>query len=197
MRDMWNQRYAEPGFAYGTRENEFLASVVHLIPKGPVLCLGEGEGRNAVYLAEKGYDVTAIDTSTVGLEMARNLACRRDVEIITICEYVASFNIQPSTWAGIISIYFHVPPALRADLHTRCVRGLVPGGVFILEGYTPKQLDYKTGGPQNPEFLMSETGLRQELSSLRFQIAREIERDVIEGKYHTGRSSVVQILAVK
>lgn len=197
MRKMWDRRYSEPGFAYGTKENTFLASVAHFIPEGPVLCLGEGEGRNAVFLAERGYKVTAIDASSVGLEKAELLADDRGVRIHTVLADLADFDIQPSSWAGIVSIFCHLPPGLRAQVHQRCVQGLIPYGAFVLEGYTPKQLDYNTGGPSNLELLMKTTDLKQELAGLRFPIAREVERDVLEGAYHTGRSAVVQLVAIK
>jgi len=194
---MWNKRFSEPGYAYGTDPNGFLASVADRIPRGKVLCLAEGEGRNAVYLASLGYDVTAVDTSTVGLEKAEALARERGVAIETVNADLGDFSIEPSVWQGIVSVFCHLPPVIRAALHERCLRGLVPEGVFVLEGFTPRQLELGTGGPKSRELLMELEIIRQELPGLRLEIAREIDREVIEGKYHKGAAAVVQILAVK
>ena len=194
---MWDKRFSEPGYAYGTEPNGFLTSVVDQIPRGDVLCLAEGEGRNAVYLAGLGYQVTAVDTSTVGLAKAEALARDRGVTIETVIADLADYPIDPGVWQGIVSIYCHLPPVVRAALHERCLRGLAPGGVFVLEGFTPRQLELGTGGPKSRELLMELEIVRQELPGLRLEIAREIERDVAEGKYHNGTASVVQILAVK
>jgi SAM-dependent methyltransferase len=194
---MWDERFSEPGYAYGTEPNSFLASVADRIPGGKVLCLAEGEGRNAVYLAELGYDVTAVDTSTVGLAKAEALARDRGVTIETVNADLEEYEVEPGVWQGVVSIFCHLPPVVRAALHERCLRGLAPGGVFALEGFTPRQLGLGTGGPKNRELLMELEIIRQELPGLRLEIGREIEREVVEGGYHTGNAAVVQILAVK
>jgi hypothetical protein len=110
---------------------------------------------------------------------------------------LAAFDIEPGTWQGIVSIFCHLPPVVRAALHERCLRGLAPGGIFVLEGFTPRQLELATGGPKTRDLLMELNVIRQELPGLRFEIAREIERPVVEGKYHRGTAAVVQILAEK
>ena len=194
---MWDERFSEPGYAYGTEPNGFLASVTNHIPQGKVLCLAEGEGRNAVFLASLGYEVTAVDTSTVGLAKAESLANERGVSIETVNADLAEYAIGDNTWQGIVSIFCHQAPIVRAALHERCLRGLAPGGVFVLEGFTPRQLDLGTGGPKNRELLMELATIRQELPGLHLEIAREIEREILEGKYHKGNAAVVQILATK
>jgi SAM-dependent methyltransferase len=194
---MWDKRFSEPGYAYGTEANDFLVSVADRIPGGKVLCLAEGEGRNAVYLAGLGYEVTAVDTSTVGLEKAQSLARERGVSIETVIVDLADYPIEATTWQGIVSIFCHLPPVARAALHERCLRGLSRNGVFVLEGFTPRQLELGTGGPKSRELLMELDVVRQELPGLRLEIGREIERDLAEGKYHRGEAAVVQILAVK
>jgi SAM-dependent methyltransferase len=194
---MWNERYSEPGFAYGTQPNDFLASVVNLIPPGRVLSLAEGEGRNAIYLAERGYEVVAVDSSTVGMEKANRLAAEHKVKINTIVADLTDYQIKPASWSGIVSIFCHMPPVVRAALHRDVVAALKPGGVFVLEAYTPAQLKHGTGGPAKAELLMSLDQLKAELAGLKFVHAIERVRDVIEGKYHTGRAAVVQLVGVK
>jgi SAM-dependent methyltransferase len=191
----WDERYAEPGFAYGAEPNDFLAAVAQHIPPGPVLSLGEGEGRNAVFLAALGHDVLAIDQSAVGLEKARRRAAGRGLRIRTQQADLRDYPIEPGSWAGIVSIFCHMPPAVRVPLHAAVARGLRPGGVFVLEAYTPRQFGRGTGGPPSPEMMVTLADLTAELAGLEFLHALELERDVREGAYHTGLASVVQLVA--
>ena len=194
---MWNARYSDVEYVYGTTPNEFLASVAGLIPKGRVLSLGEGEGRNAVFLAELGCKVLAVDSSSVGLGKAQRLADDRGVTIESRVADLAGFAIEPGGWDGIVSIFCHLPSGIRRSVHRKVVAGLRPGGVFVLEAYTPAQLRLKTGGPPTADMSMTLDALRTELDGLRFTLGRELEREVVEGKYHTGRGAVVQVVAVK
>lgn len=194
---MWDQRYNTDEFVYGTQPNDFLASVSGRIPGGRVLCLAEGEGRNAVYLAQQGHQVLAVDKSAVGLAKAERLAAAGGVRIETRVVDLARFEFEPGSWDAVVSIFAHVPSILRRALHRGVVSGLRSGGVFVLEAYTPAQLLLKTGGPPDADMLMSLAGLREELAGLDFRHALELEREVVEGKLHTGRGAVVQVLAVK
>jgi SAM-dependent methyltransferase len=192
---IWDERYSQPGFAYGDEPNEFLVSAAGNIPAGGrVLCLGEGEGRNAVFLGGLGHRVVAVDRSAVGLAKARQLAEVRGVAIETVQADLARFAIEPGTWAGIVSIFCHLPTTIRVPLHQAVVEGLSPGGAFILEAYTPAQLGRGTGGPPDADLLASLADLTAELAGLEFSHAVEVERDVLEGRYHTGRAAVVQIV---
>ena len=191
---MWDERYSQPGFAYGTEPNEFLAAVAGRIPDGPVLSLGEGEGRNAAYLAGLGHRVVAVDQSEVGLAKARRLATDRGLTIETVCADLAGYPIEPGAWAGIVSIFCHLPRRVRVPLHAAAVRGLRPGGTLVLEAYTPEQLARGTGGPKDPDMLVTLADLTGELAGLEFVHARELEREAREGAYHTGVASVVQVV---
>lgn len=193
----WDERYSESGYIYGTAPNAFLVSVVERLPLGRILMLAEGEGRNAVYLASLGYQVTAVDGSAVGLRKAAELARQRGVAITTIIADLAGFRIEPGLWDGIVSCYCHLPPAIRVPLHRQVVSGLRPGGVLVLEGFSQEQLAYDTGGPKSLDMLLELDQLKQELSGLEFQHAVTLERDVKEGRGHTGIASVVQLLGVK
>ena len=194
---MWDQRYSADEYIYGKDPNEFLANAIGKIPKGKVLCVAEGEGRNAVFLAEQGYEVVAVDSSSVGLDKAKKLAKEHGVSIQTIVSDLAHFDINPESWDGIVSIFAHVPPQIRKELHKKIVNGLRPGGVLILEAYRPDQLKYKTGGPPTAEFMMTLEGLEEELKGLNFDYGVELDRDIVEGKFHTGKGAVVQIIGVK
>ena len=194
---MWDERYATDEYLYGTEANAFLTSVIDRIPPGRVLCLAEGEGRNAVWLAEQGRSVTAVDASPVGLDKARQLAAARGVYIDAVVADLADYPIPADHWDAIVPIFCHIRPDLRLDLHRRSVRGLRPGGVFVLEAYTPAQLHHRTGGPPHEAMLMTLAGLRQELAGLDFVHAVECEREVVEGRLHHGLGAVVQVVAVR
>ncbi len=195
---MWDQRYAEPGFAYGTEPNDFLREQAGaLAPGSEVLCLAEGEGRNAVYLASLGHRVHAVDLSGVGLDKARAFAAERGTSITIEVADLARYDPGTARWDAIVSIWAHVPPAIRGPLHARVAEALRPGGLFLLEAYTPEQLRHGTGGPPDSALMMTLATLRAELPDLEALVAREVEREVHEGAYHDGRSATVQWLARK
>lgn len=190
----WDERYAVDGWAYGTEPNDFLKEEAYRIPPGRVLCVGEGEGRNAVFLAEQEYEVVGVDRSQVGLDKAQGLAQERGVFVETVVCPIEDFELTEGEWQGIVSVFFHLPPELRKKIHHSVVAGLAPGGVLILEAFTPKQLEFGTGGPPDIERLPSLEELEEELDGLEFLVARETEREVHEGRMHTGRGSVVQLV---
>lgn len=199
-KNMWNERYSKQGFAYGKEPNDFLVAESTKIPPGKVLCLAEGEGRNAVFLAQQGYQVTAVDQSSVGLEKTRVLAREKGVEVQTVEADLQNFEIEKDAWDGIVSIFAHVPSTMRKRIHTQVVDGLKSGGVFILEAFTIEQLDMDSaGGPpaSQSDLFMSLLELRQELVGLEFEIAREIKRAMKNGKHHSGMGAVVQLTAIK
>lgn len=193
----WDQRYESVRYAYGTEPNEFLVEVVAQIPEGPVLCLASGEGRNAVYLAQQGHEVTAVDLSSVGLEKTKRLAAERGVSVWTTHADLAEYVIEPGAWAGIVAIFAHMPPPIRRRMHRGVVEGLRPGGVLVLEAYTADQLAHRTGGPPVRELLFGLDELREELDGLDFVHAEEIVRHIEEGEFHRGTSAVVQVMGVK
>ena len=162
-----------------------------------MLCLADGEGRNSVFLAQMGYDVSSVDISTVGVEKTKRLAVERGVTVNAMVGDLADFDLGKQQWSGIVSIFSHVPRLIRQNLHRRVVDALVPGGVMLLEAYTVHQIGRGTGGPQVPELLMSEQELRNELVGLSVIYAGEINRSVVEGTGHTGMASVVQFLGRK
>ncbi len=194
---MWNERYGQAGFAYGEKPNDFLVEQARQIPRGRVLDLGAGEGRNGVWLAEQGYEVVCVDGSSVGLAKAKQLAAARGVAIEAVVSDLAQFAIEPGGFSGIVSIWCHLPPGLRAQVHAACVAGLKPGGVFLLEAYTPAQLAFGTGGPKEVALLPTLATLQKELAGLDFLVGVERERQVHEGKLHDGKSAVVQVVARK
>ncbi len=195
---MWNERYSAPHYIYGTEPNDFLREHVSALPPGGrLLCLAEGEGRNAVFLAGHGFAVTAVDLSEVGLAKAAALAAQRGVQIDIIHADLADFDLGQARWDGIISIFCHLPSAVRQPLYARLAAALRPGGVLLLESYTPRQLAFGTGGPRDVDMLIDVDTLRAELPGLHFDLLQEVEREIVEGTFHTGMAAVVQAVAHK
>lgn len=193
---MWNERFAEPELAYGDQPNDFLAEVApRLRPASRVLCLAEGQGRNAVFLAGLGHEVTAMDLSPVGLEGAQRLAAARGVSIQVEVGDLAEYELGAARWDAIVAIWCHLPQPVRLRAHRAVVQALAPGGWFILEAYTPDQLRYGTGGPPTDQLLYTAAQLRTDLDGLELVIAQERVREIHEGRYHNGTSAVVQVLA--
>lgn len=197
LRD-WDDRYAASDYLFGTAPNDFLKSVAdHLAPNSQILCLADGEGRNGVYLAAQGHTVTAIDQSRVGLEKAKKLAQQKQVSIETIKADLAEYDIGVESWDCIVSIFFHIPSEVRANIYPRIIAALKPGGSLILESYTPNQLNHKTGGPPTADLMLTKDQLTQYFSEMNLEHLQELEREVIEGTGHTGLASVVQLLALR
>ncbi len=194
-KERWEQRYRADEYVFGTEPNDFLRANVGLLPPGRVLCLAEGEGRNATFLAAQGYDVSSIDLTEAGVAKTRRLAVERGVSVAAEVGDLATADLGVGRWLAVVSMFAHVPPDVRRDLHRRVVAALAPGGVLLLESYTPAQIGRGTGGPQTAELTMTLAGLREELAGLDFVIGEELERDVVEGPGHTGAGSVVQVIA--
>ena len=194
---MWDERYSTDVYIYGTQPNGFLSSKFHALPKGKILSLAEGEGRNAVFLAKQGYSVTAVDSSSIGLRKAQKLAEDNGVVIECVHADLTEFEFGENCWDGIISIFCPLPSELRADVYKKVESSLRPGGVFLTESYTPRQIEYGTGGGNCIDTMQSKESLARELKNLHFSHLVEVEREVIEGIYHTGMASVVQAIGLR
>lgn len=191
---MWNERYSSDDFVYGTEPNSFLA--VHGSSlSGPVLSLAEGEGRNAVFLASLGLDVLGVDSSDVGLAKAQRLAASRGVTIRTEVTDLGVYAPRENQFGSIISIFAHLPSVVRNRLYPLLERSLKPGGIFLLESYSRSQIDRNTGGPKDLDMLMTTADLEAAFPNCEPILCQEIERDVVEGQFHTGMASVVQFIA--
>lgn len=193
---MWDQRYDSDGYIYGTQPNSFLVENAKLL-SGPVLSLAEGEGRNAVFLASLGLDVLGVDGSEVGLAKARALAQSRGVAVRTQVADLATYVPPENCNGSVVSISCHLPNSIRRRLHRLAERSLKPGGIFLLEGYSKSQISRDTGGPKDPDLLASCFDLEEDFRNCELILSREVEREVIEGEYHSGLASVVQFIAKK
>ena len=196
----WDERYAEEGFAFGTEPNDFLREVAARLPVGRTLCLGDGEGRNGVFLAQLGHDVVTVDLSPVGVVKARRLAAERGVEIDARVADLETFELGAASWDCIVSVFCHLPPALRHKVHAAVPDALRQGGCFVLEAYRAANIGRGVGGPQNSEMTVELEDILGDLGAttgMTIEVGREIEREIVEGKYHNGMSATTQVLARK
>jgi SAM-dependent methyltransferase len=193
---MWNERYRSDEFAYGTEPNSFLVDNANLLT-GPVLSLAEGEGRNAVFLASLGLDVLGVDGSEVGLAKAQRLAESKGVSIRTEVADLATYEPPGSSFGSVVSISAHLPSDVRRRLYPLVEQCLKPGGIILLEAYSRSQLSRNTGGPKDPDMLMTVENIKHEFPNCEVLLCHEIEREVVEGEFHTGLASVVQFIGKK
>ena len=194
---IWDTRFADTDYAYGKEPNDFLRQQVNSLKKGKLLTLAEGEGRNAVFLAKLGFEVTAVDASIKGLNKAQLLASQNNVSIATVHADLTDFDPGEHQWDCVVSIFAPLGSAFRKVLHADIVRSLKPGGTFLIEAYTPEQVRFGTGGGNDPDTMLTSAQVEKELEGLNFDVLQQVEREVVEGKYHTGRASVVQALGEK
>ncbi|TIC87163.1 SAM-dependent methyltransferase [Crenobacter intestini] len=196
--NFWDSRYAADDYVYGTAPNDFLASQAHrFAPASRVLSLGEGEGRNAVYLASLGHRVCAVEGSRAGCDKIRRLAATRGIEVDVVHADLAGFLPEAATFDAVVSVFCHLDPALRKAVLARAGDALVDGGVFLIEAYTPRQLAFGTGGPREPELLLEPAHLVADLPRVRWEWLQETERELIEGRCHSDRAAVVQGVAYR
>jgi len=192
----WNKRYANRDYLYGTEPNSFLAEHYSLL-SSPVLSLSEGEGRNAVFLAARGFEVVGVDISGVALEKAMRLAESFGVEITTVVADLATFEPEENNYGSVIAISAHLPSRVRNRLYPLLERSLKRDGIIILEAFSEAQLSRTTGGPKDADMLMTVEKLQREFPNLEPVLLREVEREVSEGSGHTGMASVVQFIGRK
>jgi SAM-dependent methyltransferase len=196
----WDQRYAGREFAFGTAPNVFLAAQkARLAPGMRALVPGDGEGRNGVWLAEQGLVVQSVDASPLGVEKARRLAAERGVAIDAIATDLTTWTWPVGSFDVVASIYVHWRPDVRERMHASMLAALKPGGLLILEAYTPHQLAHRAagsvGGPPDPAMLYTAELLRADFSNAEIISLEEVETVLAEGHRHTGPSSIVRLLA--
>lgn len=192
----WDERFTQEGFFYGKEPNDFLRENFTVFsPKGKILCLAEGEGRNAVFLAGKGFEVTAMDGSGEGLKKTHHLAQEKNVTVTTEAGDLVDYQMGEEKWDGIVSIWCHLPKTIWKAMLLRVTQALKPGGIFLLESYTPQQIGLGTGGPSNEDWMATIEELKAVFTSFTLLHAKELKREIHEGKAHNGLSAVVQFIA--
>ena len=195
----WNQRFAADGYLFGTEPNTWLREHAGVWPAGQrVLCVADGEGRNSVWLARRGLRVDAFDIAEIGVAKARRLAAEHGVEVRFQVADCDGFAWPQTVYDGVAAIFVQfADPQLRQRLFTRIVQSLKPGGTLLLQGYTPKQLEYRTGGPPLASHLYTPGLLREAFAALDIVELREYEAELAEGSGHHGRSALIGLVARK
>lgn len=194
----WDRKYQGDAFFYGTQPNDYLRSALARYPlRGEVLSLGEGEGRNALFLAQSGLTVTALDQSSVGLHKAQRLLAQHGLALTPIVANLEDTALEDNRWDAIVLLWCHLPSAHRRPLHRSLARSLKPNGFVILECYRPEQIALGTGGPQSTDLLPTLEELREDFADLRLLDLAARTRDVLEGIGHHGTSAVLQCIAQK
>lgn len=206
MQDKWNERFSDVEYVYGKEPNIFLKEFYEQNPdllKNPVLMVGDGEGRNGVYLATKGLDVTSLDYAEMGLQKAQRLAKEKNTEIKTILADVNEFDFGIKKWGSIILIYLHLSKEERKRLYSKVKNALIPDGLFFVEAFSIEQLNYDSGGPKLAELLYTKEELDIEFSKkikgYKFEIILSEQKVVYlhEGRLHEGEGSVVRFVCKK
>jgi cyclopropane fatty-acyl-phospholipid synthase-like methyltransferase len=198
MSDFWNQRFSQPGYTYGTEPNAFLVSQKNYLKPGmKALAVADGEGRNGVWLAQQGLEVLSVDGSEVGLRKTQELAKSRGVAIHTELAELTKWIWPENEFDLVVAIFIHFPPEHRARMHEKMLGALKPGGLLLLEAFTPEQLEYRTGGPPVAEMLYTAGMLRDDFKAGEVLRLEEALTDLQEGPGHSGRAAVARLVLQK
>lgn len=202
MKDFWDKRYEEKGYVYGSSPNEYYKTKIDSLKPGKVLFPAEGEGRNAVYSATKGWEVTACDWSKSGKDKAMNLAAKEGVNLeYNVCS-IEEFNAPKKSFDLLVLIYAHFPADLRSKFHKHLWSMVKPGGHLILEAFSKRHIEYseknpQAGGPKNKEMLFTEELVKEDFKNLEILELEETIIHLKEGRYHVGESAVIRAFGVK
>ncbi|MCW1966395.1 class I SAM-dependent methyltransferase [Polynucleobacter sp.] len=196
----WNERFDQEEFIFGKEPNEYLVEKArqHLKVNDKVLCIADGEGRNGVWLAKQGMHVVGFDASDIALAKAKKFAQENHVQVDYSFSDTDSFDWQVNEYDAVVGIFIQfADPAMRERIFRQTYQTLKPGGIFILQGYTPKQLEYKTGGPSLIEHLYTEDLIRDLAKDFTILELTSYEKELSEGPRHTGMSAILGLVARK
>lgn len=197
MSQFWDQRYQSEKYAYGREPNAFFATQLEKMTAGIMLLPGEGEGRNAVYAARKGWAVDAFDQSSVGKAKALVLATELEVEINYQVSLLEDFTFKQNHYDAIGLLFFHADPSGRIFLHRKVFESLKPGGVLILEAFHKEQMKNDTGGPRSPALLFDKETLSSDFAPFETHLLEKQDMVLNEGPFHQGAASVIRFVGNK
>lgn len=197
MKQFWNDRYTESEFAYGKEPNQFLKEHIHLFPKGKVLFVAEGEGRNAVFAAKNGLQVYAFDYSDSGQKKAMVLASENNVVIDYEVSDVLQLSYEKNSFDAIVFIFAHFPSDIRKKAHEELLSLVKPNGKIVFEAFSKEQLKYTSGGPKESAMLFSEDEVRKEFVNVTFDFLKSQLVMLNEGPYHQGEGKVIRFIGTK
>jgi SAM-dependent methyltransferase len=193
----WDKRYSSIGFVYGTEPNTFFKDELDKLKAGNILLLGEGEGRNAVYAAAKGWNVDAVDFSTIAKKKALKLAEENSVSINYEITDLSEYKPKSSYYNAAAIIFLHLNPKIRSDVHSKVVDSLIPGGTLIIEVYEKKQLGKDSGGPKNIDMLYSKEELKDDFKKMKIIMLGKEIITLNESEQHAGEAVVLRLIGIK
>jgi SAM-dependent methyltransferase len=193
----WDERYSDENYVYGTMPNEFFKEQIDLLKPGKILMLGEGEGRNGIYAAQKGWQVDAVDFSLIAKEKALNHAKDKNVNINYTVENLENYYPQKNIYEAAGLIFVHLNEKLRRKIHKRVTESLKPGGVVIMEVYSKEQMGRTSGGPQSPEMLYSIENIKDTFADLIPLMLSKESIHLSESSFHSGEASVIRFIGQK
>lgn len=196
MQEMWNSRFEDDEYFYGKEPNQFLKSIIDETDPGKILFVGEGEGRNAVYAASKGWEVTAIDYSESGKKKTLQFAEEANVSLNYIVEDLLEF-IPGEEYDAVAFSFLHLPEELRKDVHKKLIDSLVTGGKIFFEVFDEDQLKFNSGGPKNKDHLYTLADIVEDFQDLDFKILTKTISVLSEGKGHKGEACLIRFCGEK
>ena len=196
QQNFWNGKFSRDGFLYGLKPNSFIASKIKLLKsKSQVLCIGEGEGRNAIFFAKKEFDVTAVDASDIGLSKLLRRAKEENLSIHTLCMDLNHWELEHK-YDAIVASYLHMYKNERATLFEKIEKSLTTNGYFIGEFFSTKQVNYSSGGPKDEDLLYTVDDFKNSFTSCEKDIKEQITI-LDEGKGHQGEACVIRVIIKK
>lgn len=197
--ETWNARYAREDFHFGEAPNAFLRTRAHYLRAGQsALCVADGEGRNSVFLAELGLEVTAFDFAPNAVAKAQRLAARRRVRVGHRLGDIHAWDWSAATYDVVVAVFIQfLPPQHRETVFAGMKKAVGPGGLFLLEGYRPEQVDYGTGGPPRREHMYTQDWLEDQFSDWDRLELEAYDAEIREGQGHSGMSALIDLVARK
>lgn len=196
-REFWEERFGHTDYVYGTEPNDFFKSFIDGCQPGKLLLPAEGEGRNAVYAARRGWNVNAFDFSINARKKAMELAKRKGVNINYFVADLEFYELKEEQFDVIALIHIHFSPSTRQYVHRKMMNSLKKGGFLIMEAFSKDQLRFKSGGPSNIDMLYSTDILKVDFAQMDIQNLYQQEINLNEGEFHKGKASVIRLVVMK
>lgn len=197
MKTIWNSRYNSKEYQYGIEPNDFLKNQLTQLPIGRLLVPAAGEGRDAVFAAQLGWEVYAFDSSDTAQGKAIRLASEKSVNLHYECIDANNVRYPLESFDAIALVYFHLQPEERRIFHQQCIKWLKPGGKIILEGFSKNQLGLDSGGPKDVNMLFHLDELKEDFAGLNIEFCQENAKVLNEGPLHQGKAFVLDFVANK
>lgn len=194
MKDFWNQRYSEAGWAYGQKPNEFFQEVLSTMPPGRLLLPAEGEGRNAIFAARSGWKVEAFDFSLSAQQKALEWARMEHVSIDYSMQDISSWEPISESYDVVALLFVHVDPVVRVIFHQKVAKSLRQGGKVIIEAFRPEQIGHPSGGPKDSQMLYTSGDLCHDFEGLSVEFEQNWSGDLQEGRYHVGHAETIRMV---